>query len=190
MMHARRLAAAVGVASLFTVMTATAATAGTHPSGWCNDGTADNEIPILASPVNVAIEIGGGSGGTYQSLRICYSTSPRDEHGAVTAGSIGVTVDLDAGTAEPGGYVRLVCNPDDGIAVGPTCETTNSVHGNPDDVGVAETCLVSIGSGCLATLPVRVDLDRDSTPLLRIDVLGMPIGVDSPVRCIEIGGVC
>jgi hypothetical protein len=73
-MRTRNVLAALGAAALIVGLTASPAAAGTGPSTWCGDGTADNEIPVLTTPITVAVEQGGASSGTHQSLRVCYST--------------------------------------------------------------------------------------------------------------------
>ncbi len=89
----------LGIAAAVTVVVTAGMVAGARPavagSGWshsCDDDPTggDTQIPILRSPVTLAVEI-GPKGSVPNHVEICYATTPESDQGAeVAGGALGV----------------------------------------------------------------------------------------------------
>jgi hypothetical protein len=198
-MRARVLLAAAAAALL--VPAVSPAQAGTGVANWCGDGATQpggRDIPILASPITVGVEIQNDptSIGT-QQVRVCFSDTPEGQPSRVVGGEVAVAVVADGSISGPDVFVRLECIPDIGpTGAFPTCWTPVGAHLATDEVQVttpnSSICLVSLGAGCVAYLPgVKVNTDGDpSRPLLALDLLGVPLQAGPPATCVAVIVTC
>ena len=190
-MRIRALFVAAASAALVPVL-APAALAGTSYSTWCSDGAigSGREIPILTSPITVGAEVlNSPTDLTHQTISICFSDTPVGTPSNVSGGIIQLIVDTNTSTATPSAFVTLGCAPDGGTFLG--CNNATGAAATPGDLGIStppsSTCLVSINTGCVATVPgVKVATDQDRTPLLVIDLVGLSEPVNAPVQCIAV----
>jgi hypothetical protein len=196
-MRMRALLVAAVTAALVPVL-APVAQAGQTFSTWCSDGTTapgGREIPILTSPITLGAEIWSSPTDlTHQVIQLCFSDSPVGTPSRVSGGTIQVVVDTSTSTAMPSAYVTLNCAADGGTFL--TCNNSTGATATPGDLGVSTppstTCLVSIGSGCVLSVPgVKVATDKDaSRPLLAVTLLGLTVPANVPTQCVAVVVTC
>lgn len=145
---------------------------------------------VLTNPVTVAVKTLSGAGGANNKVWICYSTTPPGTPGA---GGL-LVVDVWHGTSPAGAFVAVECHPD---GAGNACYVPNSANAYAGDVDAdvvpGTSCLAYVGSECHVPLPngVVITLNGDpSVPLLSITVLGVPVKVESPQRCLGVAVPC
>lgn len=194
-MRMRSLALSVGAAALAVVASTTPAVAGTGSSTWCSDTGGYAQVPILTYPITVGIEVSSVPGSSVQQLVICYGTGAVGQPNTGTGGAIAVQVATTTSTVYPGAFVRLACVPDYVTGFAPSCDLAASADFALDDVAVStpptSVCLVDLGSGCVAHLPgVMVQDGNPSRALLQIRLLGTPVDVQLPSRCIALVVTC
>lgn len=196
-MRARSLLGALGAGALLATVPVLPASAGTGPSTACRDGGGYLERELLSSPVTVGVEVTYPPGGNHQTLQICYSTTASGQPGGILGGVVVVDVYTTTNTVYPGAYVAIICLSDPGVGVGPVpCSIVNSADLALTDASVttppSSTCLVSVGSGCVAYAPgVKVATGRDpGRALVQLRVLGTPVDVNPPAQCIAVVVTC
>ncbi len=154
------IAMATGVA---TTALAVAAPAGAHaagPSQYCNDGLGNEwrEIPIITSPVLVAIEIGSDGTPLNPYVAVCYGTAPEGSTSPQAAGGY-VAVDANPYGNTPSVSAASVSDPNSaeqlnlGGGAAPTYTLTPGPAGSTGDT-VNFAIPVAICSGqCLNANP-------------------------------------
>lgn len=151
------------------------------PSGYCNDGIGQEfEVPILTSPITLAVELGSNGSQTHPHLGLCYSTTPEgSSNGEAAGGSAGYYVDLGNPTgvnvysfSDPGAAIQA--STDDTVA--PTWSIVPGTNGTTGD-----TIAVSI--------PFSLCLGGCDTFSPTINPTGLLIGQLVPVAHPGIGAV-
>lgn len=172
----------------------TSAQAGTGPSNWCHDGIGQREIPVIESPVVIAVEVNINPTGPRDLILLCYSTTPAGAPNGLSGGAIVIDVQKDTATASPSAYATLLCFPDPS-GFGTTCHLPSGASAAPGDVSVSAPpsgiCLVDINGSCAAYAPgLRITTGGDTQNTAMLTLLGAAVPIDVPQQCIAVLVAC